>query len=43
MYEILFDKIEKFSPFEVNSIEDIIESDRIGREISCNIISLKIK
>ena len=41
--EISFEGIEMFTPLKINSVENIIESDRIGREISHNIISSKFK
>ena len=39
--EVSFKGIEKFTPLEVNSVGDIIESDRIGREIAKEILSSK--
>lgn len=41
--EVFFKGIEMFTPLKINSVENIIESDRIGREISHNIISSKFK
>ncbi len=41
--EISFEGIEKFTPLEINSIEGITESDRIGREISKSILFSRVR